>query len=340
MTGEQRDSYCLFGAKALLSRLQNVAREIDGVRKADDIERIHDMRVATRRMRSALALFEKYLPGKRAKKWNKQMRRVTRALGTARDVDVQMDLLQRFLDGVTETRYRAGVQRLLLRLQQRRDGAQGKVLKAMDQLELSGVLEEMGGTLRRIRVRSRMNHVDEKAPYVYQQAYLTISLRLEDMLAYETYVSQPERLEELHAMRIAAKRLRYTMEVFGPLYKEDLKQPLKTVRKIQTMLGDIHDCDVWVDYLPQFLEEERARTVEYYGHGRPLNRLRTGILYLQQERQEHRMELYRDFVEFWQQTQGQNFWDNLLEQLSQPLPETLETPPDYTPESSLEPVRE
>ncbi|MFC1714578.1 CHAD domain-containing protein [Candidatus Poribacteria bacterium] len=328
MIGEHRDSYCLFGAKSLLNRLQNVAKEIDGVRKADDIERIHDMRVATRRMRSALALFEECLPGKKVKVWNKQMRRVTRALGTARDTDVQMDFLQGFLDGVTESRYRAGIQRLLLRLRQQRDSAQGKVLKAMDQLELSGVLEDMGKTLRRIRVHARMNHVDENAPFVYQQAYLTISLRLEDMLAYETYVTQPERMEELHAMRIAAKRLRYTMEVFEPLYRGDLKQPLKTVRKIQTMLGDIHDCDVWVEHLPQFLGEERARTVEYYGHARPLNRLKTGILYLQQERHEHRMELYREFVEFWQQTQEQNFWDNLLEQLSQPLSETLRTPPD------------
>ncbi len=328
MTGEHRDSYCLFGAKSLLSRLQNVAKEIDGVRKPDDIERVHDMRVATRRMRSALALFEKCLPGKKVKVWNKQMRRVTRALGTARDTDVQMDFLQGFLDDITESRYRAGIWRLLLRLQQQRDSAQGKVLKAMDQLELSGVLEEMGGALRRIRVHARMNHVDENAPFVYQQAYLTISLRLEDMLAYETYVTQPERMEELHAMRIAAKRLRYTMEVFEPLYQGDLKQSLKTVRKVQTMLGDIHDCDVWVEHLPQFLEEERERTVEYYGHARPLNRLKTGILYLQQERQGHRMELYHEFVEFWQQTQDQNLWDNLLEQLSQPLPETVGILPD------------
>ena len=315
MIGEQRESYCLFGAKSLLNRLQNVAREIDGVRKADDIERIHDMRVATRRMRSALALFEKCLPGKSSKKWNKRMRRVTRALGTARDADVQMDFLQEFLDGVTETRYRAGIQRLLLRLQQHREGAQENVIKAMDQLELSGELEEMGRTLRRIRVHARMNHVDENSPYVYQQAYLTISLRLEDMLAYETYVTQPERMEELHAMRIAAKRLRYTMEVFGPLYHGDLKEPLKTVRKVQTILGDIHDCDVWVEHLPQFLEEERMRTVEYYGHARRLNRLKTGILYLQQERQEQRTKLYGEFVEFWQQTQDQNFWDNLLDRL-------------------------
>lgn len=328
MVDEQRESYRLFGAKALLKRLQGVAKEIDGVRKAEDIECIHDMRVASRRMRSALALFEKCLPAKSLKKWNKEMRRVTRALGAARDADVQMDFLQEFLDSLTELRYRAGVQRLLLRLQQRREGSREKVIEAMDRLELSGVLEGMSKMLRQIRVHARMNRVDEHSPYVYQQAYVAISLRLEDMLAYEIYVNQPERLEELHAMRIAAKRLRYTMEVFEPLYNGGLKELLKTVRKVQTMLGDIHDCDVWVEYLPQFLEEEGTRTLEYYGHTRPLNRLKTGILYLQQERREHRMKLYQEFVEFWQQLQDQNLWDDLLEKISHPLPEPVKIPPD------------
>ena len=125
-------------------------------------------------------------------------------------------------------------------------------------------------------------------------------------------------------MRIAAKRLRYTMEVFEPLYRGDLKQPIKTVRNVQTLLGDIHDCDVWVDYLLQFLEEERERTLEYYGHARPFGRLKSGILYLRQERQEQREKIYHEFVEFWQELQNQNIWDNLLELISQPLPETIE----------------
>ena len=122
------ESYCLFGAKVLLKKLQDVAKEIDGVRNAEDIERIHDMRVATRRVRSALPLFEKCMPGKNSKKWNKEMKSVTRALGTARDADVQMDFLQGFLDNLRNSRYRPGIQRLLLRLRQKREKAQKKVI--------------------------------------------------------------------------------------------------------------------------------------------------------------------------------------------------------------------
>jgi CHAD domain-containing protein len=248
------------------------------------------------------------------------MRRVTKALGAARDTDVQMDFLEKFLDGLTETRYHQGIKRLLLRRQQEREGLQGRVIKEMDRLESSGVLEKMEGTLRQIYGEARLRGADTSSPYVYQQAYLQISSRLEKMLSYERYVSQPERIEELHLMRIAVKRLRYTMEVFEPLYKGDLKQPLKTVRQVQTILGDIHDCDVWVQYLPEFLGEERIRALEYLGHTKSHNRLKQGILYLQQERQQHRTELHKEFVESWKQLQDQNFWDNLLERISQPQP--------------------
>jgi hypothetical protein len=186
----------------------------------------------------------------------------------------------------------------------------------MDRLETNGVLENMGGMLRQIRVHGRLNQVDVSSSSVYQQARMAILLRLEDLLAYELYVNQPERVEELHAMRIAAKRLRYTIEVFEPLYDGDLKPPRRMVRQVQTMLGDIHDCDVWVEYLPQFLEEERVRTLEYYGHVRPLNLLKAGILYLQQERQQQRDKLYHEFATFWQELRHQGVWDK-LEQILQ-----------------------
>jgi CHAD domain-containing protein len=261
------------------------------------------------------------------------MRRVTRTLGDARDADVQIDFLEKFLDSLEESRYHAGIKRLLLRIRQKREGLQRKVIKVMDRLEASGVLENIEETLRQIRIHGRLNKVDVHTSLVYQQACsqgsprrngfgseasptpkaygLAISLKLDEMLAYEPYVRQPERVEELHAMRIAAKRLRYTIEVFEPLYHEELKSSRQVVREAQTILGDIHDYDVWVEYLPQFLEEERVRTLEYFGHTRPLNLLKAGILYLQQDCQQRRDQRYKEFVKFWEELQHQAVWENL-----------------------------
>jgi CHAD domain-containing protein len=320
------ESYCLFGTEALLKRLQALTQEIEGVRKAEDIEYIHRMRVASRRLRSAFALFEECLPRKKFPGWQKQIRRVTRALGAARDTDVQIDALARFLDSLSEVEqaqgvppYHAGIERLLLRLRQRRQALQADVLSALDQLEASRIADEMGLVLRQQLVQARLNRVDGQSLFVYEQACLRISVQLEEMLAYESCVHQPEHVAELHAMRIAAKRLRYTMEVFAPLYPDELKGPLHTVRDIQDIIGDIHDCDVWVQYLPQFLEEERARTLEYFGHVRSFRRLAAGILYMQQDRQQHRASRYREFAKFWQRTQKQAVWENLRQTLQAAL---------------------
>jgi CHAD domain-containing protein len=315
------ESYKMYGAKVLLKRLQNLTKEIEGVCEAKDIECVHRMRVSSRRIRSALRLFNKCFSHKDVKSLEKEIRRVTKALGVARDLDVQIDFLKRFLGNLTEGIYKPGIQRLLLRLKQRREDMQKDVIKTMDRLKSSSIIDDMSGNLRQTLVNARLHNTEEYSPYVYHESYMAISLRLEEMLAYEIYVNQPESLEELHAMRIAAKRLRYTMEIFETIYSDNLKTSLRTAREIQTILGDFHDCDVWVNYLPLFLEEERIRTLEYFGHTRAFNRLKSGILYLQQERLEKREKLYKDFLKFWQTTQEQNTWDNLIEQIRQPISE-------------------
>ena len=66
-------------------------------------------------------------------------------------------------------------------------------------------------------------------------------------------------------MRIAAKHLRYTMEVFARLYDDKLKVPLKAARDAQPLLRAVHDADVRLEYLPRFLDEERRRPLDHFG---------------------------------------------------------------------------
>jgi len=316
MTGHEPDaSYTLFGAEALLKRLQALTQESGGVRQAEDIEYIHRMRVASRRLRAALDLFQDTLPHKKFANWERQVKRITRALGAARDTDVQIATLDECLGSLAEPRHRGGIERLRLRLQQRRARLQADVLEALDGWEASATADDMSQSLRQTLVQARLNQVKAASPYVFEQAHLNISLRLEEFLSYESCVRKPEQVAELHAMRIAAKRLRYTLEIFASLYEDELKQPLKIVREAQEMLGDIHDCDVWGQYLPQFIEEERARTLEYFGNARAFGRLATGLRHLQQDRQQRRDRRHGEFVRFWEQAQAQAVWDQLRQNL-------------------------
>ena len=48
------------------------------------------------------------------------------------------------------------------------------------------------------------------------------------------------------------------MEVYGPLYRLGLKKYLDRVKKVQEILGDLHDCDVWIDTVMVILLKERS----------------------------------------------------------------------------------
>ncbi len=320
MQSQPDEGYRLFGAEALLKRSQALAQEIEGVRKAEDIECVHRMRVASRRLRAAFSLFEDCVPRKRGAAWIKETRQVTRALGAARDTDVQIEAVRAFLEGLSEARLRPGVERLILRLRQQRDGLQKSVIDALDRLELCGMLPDMEQSLRQSVVQARVDQAEERSPETFRRASIAIQWRLEELLSYESCVPHPERVAELHAMRIAAKRLRYTIEIFAPLYDGRLKGPLQAARDAQELLGDIHDCDVWTELLPRFAEEERARTKAYFGHSQAMRRFIPGIEHLEGERRKFRGQRYKEFVTFWEGTRAGDTWGSLRRALQAPPP--------------------
>jgi len=181
MESTHDESFCLFGAEAVLKRLEALEQEIEGVCKADDIECIHRMRVASRRLRSVFAIFEECF--KDIKRWRKRMRLVTRILGSARDLDVQIDFLKEFLNGLTEQRHIPGIKRLILRLRQQREKIQPKVISKMEQINTSGVLNEVSESSLIIRNLAKLHNKEEYSQKVYEQAYMTISLQLEEFIS-------------------------------------------------------------------------------------------------------------------------------------------------------------
>ncbi len=266
---------CIFGASILLNHVEALIQETAGVHAGEeDIEFIHRARVASRRLRAALPLFQSCLPSRKSSTWLKSIRNVTRALGEARDADVQIECVEAVLSQVTDEAYRPGIRRLLLRLRQKRAGLQPSVVSAMGSLIDAGILDQMRE--RFAAQAARKDSVYIYTPALYQHSFQSIVTRLDNLLSYDAIVAQPEKVTELHEMRICAKWLRYTMENFSTLYAGELKPYLQIVRKVQEMLGDIHDCDMWGELLPRFTAEERQRTQDYYGHLRYFRRLIPG----------------------------------------------------------------
>ncbi len=310
-----KTNFMLFMADALLEQVSALQQEIAGVLKADDIEYVHRMRVASRRLRTRLTIFEKHLPKGKVSEWQKHIRRVTRALGDARDKDVQIKIVRKYLRSLSNGNYRPGIRRLLFRLRQNRAGLQNRIAKSIRSLRENKIIEDIGNTSRQIRARALMQQTTDTSTLLLQVACRAISARLEEMLGWELYVDREDCVKELHSMRIAAKHFRYTMEALAPLYASGLKEYIASARRIQTMLGDIHDCDVWAQFLPTFVEEEGRRIEEYFGHNNKLSNFTPGINSFKRDRSKVRKTLYRQFTAFWHKTGAQGTWNRLLSEI-------------------------
>ncbi|RMF45322.1 MAG: CHAD domain-containing protein, partial [Anaerolineae bacterium] len=93
---------------------------------------------------------------------------------------------------------------------------------------------------------------------VLEAAPVLIYQRLAGVLAYEPRLQQAS-IEELHALRIAFKRLRYTVEFFREVLGPQASGVLKAIKAMQDHLGDLNDADVACALLSRFLAEWDAR---------------------------------------------------------------------------------
>src|SRR5215213_8111241 len=94
------DPYAAAAAKVVAVRAREVADHSQAVLDVTDIERVHDMRVATRRLRAALEIFEPCFPKAQHEEALGEVKAVADALGERRDADVTIAALERFAEGL------------------------------------------------------------------------------------------------------------------------------------------------------------------------------------------------------------------------------------------------
>jgi CHAD domain-containing protein len=319
---------CWYGMQKLPGLLDAFTSEIAGVKGAQDIEYIHRMRVASRRLRAALPLFRTCFPDKQYMKWMQEITRITRALGDARDADVQIAFLIKSMKknqkdpDLQEKRtpfhqpsMEPAIRFLLLGLQEKRNVYQKRVLSAISGLEKSHVPDEMRLVFITWEEELRATRKKPCLSGISPAAAFRIRKRLSNLLSYDPWVLHPEAVAEHHATRIAAKKLRYTMEIYGSLYRNNLKKPFARIKKIQEVLGDVHDCDVWIDQITILLLRERALFRSGKGTKRPDTATLSSLKILLRDRETERKRRYRQFVRYWQALEREHLWDELRRSL-------------------------
>jgi CHAD domain-containing protein len=111
------EPFAAAAARVVEVRAAEVFAHADGVLDLEEIERLHDMRVATRRLRAALEVFDSCFPRKRHRRALRRVRALADALGERRDRDVAIEFLAG-LEGETPAADRAGLEALIGRLRE------------------------------------------------------------------------------------------------------------------------------------------------------------------------------------------------------------------------------
>jgi CHAD domain-containing protein len=303
--------FCTFGASVLGRLYAAFTQQFEGVRTAADPEHIHDMRVASRRLRATLPIFRGCFPAQEYRTWLREIRRITRALGVARDKDVQIEFLKSRIAACTDPALLPGLEYLLLGLTKERRDAQPAVVKAIDRVQESAALRALGGVLEGGDLIPARGGKALRAPTVYAKARDDIRERLDALFVLETSLDDPEAIEGHHAMRIAAKWLRYTMEVYAPLYDGALDEGIAAIKQAQEILGSIHDLDVWILHLPQVLDEDRTTLLPVDPDTTFFSATGPGIRGLLDDCRTERDQLFEEFTGIWAEHHGTGFFQRL-----------------------------
>jgi CHAD domain-containing protein len=305
------DGCQILAAQYIRRQAKQLAEQLEGVRAAEDIEFVHRARVATRRLRAALTMFNDCLPAKRIKRWRKAIRRITSALGDARDRDVQVEMLCATLSALSANERFPGIARVLVWLEHDRERLQKKVVKAVDRLETDGVLREIRRATKKILAKSDLPPESLQRPEVAEHLAQHVLRQLTELLDYQDSLANSDDQDRHHAMRIAAKRLRYTLEISRPAFPGRLDNAITAIKRVQSLLGDIHDCDIWLDHLDAFTRAERSRIVASLGHDGQFMHLLPGIEYLRNELRARHELTFRELTGYWADLCGQQVWDAL-----------------------------
>ena len=303
--------YCLFGAETLTNLLKALESQSDGVRKNNDIEYIHKMRVASRRIRAALPLFVNCFPKKSYKKWIKEIKRVTRTLGSARDTDVQIAFLNKYLDSLKDENVKMAIEILLSKHIELRSSMQPTIINNLDQLKTAQVLEDIQDYCQQVIQKASTFGASIDSTSTYIEAHSYISEKLGNFLVMEDCVHHENDIVNHHEMRIRAKWLRYTIEIFSPHYEDELKEYISIMKNFQDLLGEMHDYDVWIDFIPKFITDIKIELTSRIETNEKIPTIEKGLLKFLQDIQEMRRTKYQKFVSFWEDTKKKQKFEQL-----------------------------
>jgi CHAD domain-containing protein len=218
-----------FAAEQAGELLRRLAYQAGRTAKSPRASEVHDLRVATRRFIQALAAFDTCFSAQEAKKIKRRLKKIMGLAGDVRDCDIAVELLSKL---------KSAPAALLSAFRKRRKEAER---------DLTGVLKRWSQR----RSYSKWRTVLESAGRggisddpIGVTARHTVEPVLREFVSRGKRALSPKAaVERIHRLRIEAKKLRYTLELFAPVFGTSFDGWLERIKTLQDILGVIGDCE-------------------------------------------------------------------------------------------------
>jgi|SRR5687767_4030298 CHAD domain-containing protein len=215
-------------------RMNALTRALPGARQGDPLL-VHQARVASRRLREALPLVAS---GSKGRKLERSARRLTRALGPVRELDVALEMLEGMTTGGEAPR--GAITRLQQVVREERQRMHAEMCSRVSRVDIGKLRRRAASAAAKGSEGSRR---DPKRVADAQLRAARRAVRLREAIESAAGLYLPDRL---HEVRIAVKKLRYAMEVSRELSGSRALARIRTLKEAQDLLGHMHDHEVLI----------------------------------------------------------------------------------------------
>ncbi len=290
----------LWAAEVLRVRFEEVADLRGTAMDFSDIEGVHDMRVATRRLRSALRDFMPLMNKRPSRRVSKELKQLADALGAVRDQDVAVVALEELQADAETELTKEGIGKLLKERHNLREAARLNLTEILSGGNLDDLREQFTAAIDKATKSKKSKRIVS----FNEVGRKVVAAGLQELLELGASLYEPFDVEELHEMRIASKRLRYAIELFVACWGAPLAPFADEIARMQSFLGEVHDCDIWIESLGKRLRRkvENAETGE--------GDYQTAV-WLLSEFVKKRTREYRSALELWSEWEVSRFSEKM-----------------------------
>jgi CHAD domain-containing protein len=244
-----------------------------GTRLGADPENLHQLRVATRRIRAFLRVARRHVEPDWAEETRRLLGELGRSLGPVRDLDVLLENLRRDVSRLPDAE-RPTAEKLLGQLEDERTRLRGELVQVLDGRSYVHILERLQRPLHPSAERPRRSLAQ-----LAEREVRRLARRVDRLGDAPTD-------EELHRIRIRVKRVRYALELAVPDADKRTRRMIRAAKRLQDVLGEHQDAAVAEERIRSLAEGSEPPVAFVAGR-------------LSQQQSQRRQELRRQFPRSW-----------------------------------------